>query len=150
MSDASDNVVFNWSDDGLSLTMSNTGKNGKAQKVKLEWDNHSEIPSKERLIQIYNNYFDGTEDYSDSQTEIYGKSIDLPFNKQLVMGAIKKADFDDALFRIGKFDISFPITKDNKLVFKAPKITKSEGFGFGAGSSSNAAWFDVKDKKNRA
>ena len=143
-----DNVVFEWSDDGLSVVMSNTGKHNKKQKLKLEWENHSDVPTEKRLTQIYNDYFNSTEDYSDSKTEIYGKSIELPFNKQLSMGMIKKADFDDVLFRIGKYDISFPVTKNNKVVFKAPTIRKSSEFGFGGGSANNAVWLEFKNKDN--
>lgn len=148
MSKKVNDVVFSWSADGLSLVMSNKSINEKPQKVKLSWNDKSEIPSEERLVQIYNNYFDTISDVSNSETENYGKVIDLPFNKQLAMGFLKKADFDEALFRLGKFDISFPITKDNKLVFKAPKVTKSDNFGFGAGSAKNALWMDLRDKNS--
>lgn len=144
MSESND-VVFDWSDDNLSLVMSNTGQNGKSQKMRLSWDTPDEIPTKERLVQIYNNYFDTNS--SAPKAESYGKTVNLPFNKQMVLGFAKEAEFDNALFRLGNIDITFPITRNNKLVLKAPKITKSDKFGFGAGSSSNAAWVNFRDKK---
>lgn len=135
-------VNFDWSNDGLKLVMSKMNAQGKSQKLTLEWDDHSEIPAPGKLVEIYNNYFETLE----PTTEVYGKVLQLPFNKQLNVGTIKKADFDDALFKLGNIDISFPITKDNKLVLKAPKITRSKNFGFGAGSAKSAAWLEFKNK----
>lgn len=135
-------MFFDWSEDGLSVSIS---YNNTLDKVlTLSWKNHSEIPSEEKLAQIYESYVVST-----IQPESYLKIVKLPFNKQLNLGFMKSdREFDEALFRIGGVDLSFPISKDNKLVLKAPKFKKSEEFGFGMGGSSKAAWIDLKDQKD--
>jgi len=136
----SSKVRIDWDEDSLGATISKT--EGNPSPMTLKWNDSHQIPSESKLIEMYENFLDGLDD-----TEIYAKVFDIPFNKQLSLGVLKSGKFDEALFRLGNVDIKFPIGKDNKLVWKAPKIKKSDKFGFGAGSSSNAAWIDVKDKK---
>lgn len=139
---ANNQMFFDWSEDGLSVAIS--GKNNSDKTLTLSWKKHSEVPSEEKLAQIYESYVS-----SDIAPESYLKIFKLPFNKQLNLGFMKSdRDFDEALFRIGGVDLSFPISKDNRLVLKAPKFKKSEEFGFGMGGSSKAAWIDLKDQKD--
>lgn len=138
----SNRVRLDWDEDKLGVTI--TRIDGDPSPMTLKWNSRNQIPSEVKIIEIYENFLDGLD-----ETEIYAKVFNMPFNKQLSLGFLKSGKFDEALFRLGKVDIKFPIGKDNKLVWKAPKIKKSEKFGFGAGSSSNAAWIDLKDKNSK-
>lgn len=142
-----EDVVFKWSDDGLKVELSSR-KEGVDDTLSLSWDNLSKIPSHDKLASIFVNYINTTDERSPI-SEAYTKRIELPFDKEIDMGFMNSSGgFDEALFKVGPLNVSFPISRDNKLVLKAPKFKKSDVFGFGAGGTNKAAWIKLRDKKD--
>lgn len=142
-----EDVVFKWSDDGLKVVMSSRTDEVN-DTLSLSWDSLSKVPSQDKLASIFVNYVN-TSDERSPISEAYTKRIELPFGRELDMGFMNSSGgFDEALFKVGPLNVSFPISRDNKLVLKAPKFKKSDVFGFGAGGTHKAAWIKLRDKKD--
>lgn len=141
------NISSTWSNDGLSVKMVDLDNPGN--KLSLTWDSLDEIPSEEKLTSMFIKYFDQIDQHrtdENEKIEMFTRVFKLPYGKKMDVGYSHQSHYDEALFRLGKFDVTFPVDKNGKILFNSqPKIKKSKIFGFGGGTANKAAWLNFRN-----